>query len=369
MPFVFIFAAWALVEGVRALTRRRESMQARKPSHLRTSVSSCLRGEGKARWYLLTGALAGLLWVAAATPHAYLEPRAPGEESRWASYLGPYPSSLATTRIALAARPRAVGDARFAAALAAGDTAGAAEILRSDIVSDETARLGPALIAARAGQPAAVLAALPPQATIDRMRDAWAAALRADALRTLGDDAGARAAFTQRYVDDANPVEWSWEWLRPAPTRRIDLGGNLDLGYIAGCYLGEGDPAERATYRWCGGDVLLRFPGGGTGQPLRLVLRADGRGWPADMRPAPPVRVLANGVEAGTFTPDPDAPREFALTLPAAPSGADVVVTLRAATFVPGPERYLRQQSEQVLGQVQRLGVRLDWVELRNAER
>ncbi|HWQ12244.1 MAG TPA: hypothetical protein VNL77_05560, partial [Roseiflexaceae bacterium] len=184
-----------------------------------------------------------------------------------------------------------------------------------------------------------------------------------------GDEAGARAAFTQRYVDEANPVEWAWKWLQPAPTRRIDLGGNLDLGYIRGCYLGEGDPAERATYRWCGGEAQLRFPGAGTGTPLRLVLRADGRGWPRDMGQPPPVRVLVDGAPVGAFTPDPAGPREFVVLLPPAPAGAEVLVTLHAATFVPGPERYLRQQSEAVLGQVQRLGVRLDWVELRNDER
>jgi hypothetical protein len=53
--------------------------------------------------------------------------------------------------------------------------------------------------------------------------------------------------------------------------------------------------------------------------------------------------------------------------LPPSPPGADVVITLHMATFIPSADRYLSQQGKPVVGQVQRLGVRLDWAELRGA--
>jgi hypothetical protein len=327
-------------------------------------VSSCLRGERRSLWYALNGTLAVLLWLVAATPHAYFEPLAPGAPSRWASLLGPYPSSLAITGIALAARPRGEGDARFAAAVQADELARAAEIIRAGPVGDQTARLGPAILAMRQGQPHETLRLLPPPEQIAASGDTYAAVLRGDALRTLGDEAGARAAMTPRFVDDANPVAWAWQWLRPAPTQRIDLGGNLDLGYIDGCYLGEGDPVERTTYRWCVDGATLRFPGAGRGAPQQLTIRADGRGWAGQVGQAPVVQVLVDGRAAGSFALDLAGPREYSIMLSPVPVGADVVVTLRSATFVPGPERFLRQQSERSLGQVQRLGVRLDWAEL-----
>ena len=49
----------------------------------------------------------------------------------------------------------------------------------------------------------------------------------------------------------------------------------------------------------------------------------------------------------------------------ASPVGADVIVTLHTDTFIPSADRYLSQQGKPVVGQVQRLGVRLDWAELR----
>ena len=45
----------------------------------------------------------------------------------------------------------------------------------------------------------------------------------------------------------------------------------------------------------------------------------------------------------------------------------DVIVTLHTDTFIPSADRYLSQQGKPVVGQVQRLGVRLDWAELRKA--
>ena len=42
-------------------------------------------------------------------------------------------------------------------------------------------------------------------------------------------------------------------------------------------------------------------------------------------------------------------------------------ITLRTATFIPDAGRYIHQQGKAVVGQVQRLGVRLDWARLEAA--
>jgi hypothetical protein len=77
LPFAFIFVAYALVALMRG------------------------RWRGVPWGYR---ALAMLLLLVAATPYAYLEPRALGAASKWASYLGPYPSSVASAAIAWRAR-------------------------------------------------------------------------------------------------------------------------------------------------------------------------------------------------------------------------------------------------------------------------
>ena len=79
----------------------------------------------------------------------------------------------------------------------------------------------------------------------------------------------------------------------------------------------------------------------------------------------PTVRVLVAGREIGSFTPASDTVGEFSIALPASPAGGDIEITLRTATFVPDAARYNSQQGEAVVGQVQRLGVRLDWAEVR----
>ncbi|MDW8148867.1 MAG: hypothetical protein RMJ48_21525 [Roseiflexaceae bacterium] len=344
LPFLFILAAAA----INALFRRRDLL-----------VDTLRTGYG-----LACGVLAGALTLIAASPYAYLEPRPPGSNSQWASYLGPYPSSLAITGMAIAARPFAQDDARFLAALRAGDFAAAESILRHGTPGRDTARLGAALIAAHQGRYREALALLPPSDTLVAMGDVPGSVLRGDLLRSIGDEAGARAAFTPQYVDAANPIVWAWDWLRPAPTRIIDLGGNLDLGYIRGCYLGEGDAAERRTYRWCTDGALLRFPGAGRAYPQRLVFTVDGRGWPVDLRPASPVRVLLAGNEIGAFPANPNGVRTFEVTLPPLPESADVVIELRGPTFVPDAARYLSQQGAEAVGQVHRLMVRLDRVEI-----
>jgi hypothetical protein len=193
--------------------------------------------------------------------------------------------------------------------------------------------------------------------------------LRGDLLRHLGRNDEARVAFggskDTDFVDYANPVQWAWDWLRPAPNTRIAFGDDNDLGYIAGCYLGEGDTTVQpeAAFRWCTDGARLRFVQAATGAPQTLVLRVDGRGWPVDM-PLAPSTVLVNGRVVGSFTADRQDVRDVAIALPATRPGADVVVTLRSPTFVPDASDYLSQRGTQT-GQLRQLGLRLDSAELR----
>jgi hypothetical protein len=172
-------------------------------------------------------------------------------------------------------------------------------------------------------------------------------------------------------VDDQNPVDWAWEWLHPVPTRHIDLGGNLDPGYIKGFYLGEGDQsaAGDGTFRWSGPRARLLFPGQGRAEPQQLCLRADGRGWPTDMPLPRPRLLLEQGRTADTPLPFATLElqrdvRVYCGSLPPTVPGADVVVLLQSPVFVPRAADLLAQQGPQA-GQLRLLGLRLDWVELR----
>jgi 4-amino-4-deoxy-L-arabinose transferase-like glycosyltransferase len=358
LPFAFIFAAYAL-----ATLGRGASTTSERP----------IAGRWKIRAFW--GALALALTVIATTPYAYLQPAAASEDAQPASapsYLGPAPSSLDSTWRALAARPRYLATQQLQLALQAGQLDRAEAILRSESIDPRIVTLSRALIAGQMGRYDQGLAALSDDPTLasDKSYRVLASVVRGDLLRGAGRMAEARAALggsdRTRFVDDANPVQWAWDWLRPAPLpdNHLDLAGDLDLGYIEGCYLGEGDPEAQGTFRWCGDGAQLRFPGAGTGAAQTLVLLADGRGWLGGWLPVPPVRVLLGGQLAGTFTPSHTAVAEFSVVLPPSPPGADVVVTLRTPTFIPDAARYLSQQGSQV-GQAQRLGVRLDWAELR----
>jgi len=346
LPFAFIFAAYALL------------MLGSGWRRLRT------------RYGMICVALALLLVIVATAPYAYLY--SPAQAQALASYLGPHPSSLNSTVLAITARPRYLNSQRLHQALLAGDTAAVAAILQSGQVTPTLQAFGPALLAERQGHYAEAVALLPPAAALadDQELLVVANVIYGDLLRTIGDDAGARAALGPTLVDDANPVEWAWDWLRPKSTQRIDLAGDLDLGYIRGCYLGENNPPldGTATFRWCTDGAQLRFPGAGTGAEQTLLLRADGRGWPDDMLPVPAAQVLVGEQMIGSFTPDHAGIREFSVSLPPLPPGTDVVVTLRTPTFVPSAVDYLNQQGT-LVGQARRLGVRLDWAELRGPQR
>jgi hypothetical protein len=352
LPFAFIFAAYALVA-------------------LRRGQWAALRSRRGLAWALLALALA----LVATTPYTYLGLRAGATDQQTLapSYLGPDPSSLASTQRAITSRPRYLATEQLRLALQTGDLVAADTIVSSDALDPRMATLGRALLAGRRGRFDEGLRILPADDALvtDRLYRVLVGVVRGDLLRGKGDRNGARAIFTQRVIDDANPAQWAWDWLHPVPlpTNHIDLAGNLDLGYIAGCYLGEGDASQQppANFRWCTDGAQLRFPGAGTGAPQMLALRADGRGWLAGWLPVSPVRVQLGDHDAGAFTPSHDDVQIFTVALPASPPGADVVVTLRTPTFIPDAARYLSQQGDQV-GQVQRLGVRLDWAELRGMQ-
>lgn len=346
LPFVFLFAAVALVW----LWERRQH----------GATAALLPRPGP-----LALALALVLWLVAATPYAYLEPIRPGEDSRWASYLGYYPSSLSSSILALRNRPDFLRGEELRLALRAGEKEAARALLAAGGLPPRAAQAGQVVLPALDGRYSQALELLPGPDEIAARKDVQASVLRGDLLRSLGQQRAAKDAFTPEFVDGANPVRWAWEWLHPTTTARIDFAGNLDLGYIDGCYLGQGDPEAGGTFRWCSSTTQMRFPGAASGGPQTLVLRTDGRGWPTDMPPPPPVTVLLGERPIGSFSADQRAVREVSVPLPTQPAGADVLVTLRAATFVPDASDYLAQQGAQA-GQLRRLGVRLDWAELRN---
>ncbi len=345
LPFAFIFAAYALVAlwhgGFRLLKNR-----------------------GMLAWNVV----AVVLFLVAATPYAYLEPRAPDAPSRWASYLGPYPSSLADTLLAWQRRPAYLTTERLQSALHAGDVTTARSIMTSGDVLSYTLEFAQPLLLGAEGRYDAGLASLPPLNMIVNNKDWKQALVYADLLRSKGESQQARALFTQTFIDNVSPVQWAWDWLHPVPTTSVDIAGNLDYGYIEGCYFGEGDQSIKpaANFRWCTDGMRVRFPAAGTGAPQTLVLRVDGRAWRSYTATPPTVRVLLGDTEVGSFAQTFDV-AAHAVQLPATPAGQDVIVTLHMPTFVPGADRYLAKQGSGV-GQVQRLGVRLDWVELREAK-
>ncbi len=317
----------------------------------------------RTRYGAACAALAGLLLLVAATPYAYLERRAPGQDARWASYLGPYPSSVASSLRALAARPGYLREQELGAALGAGDAAAARAALAAPELPSYALAVGGPLLDGLEGRPADGLDRLATQAA--RPLEDWQTAVVAGELfRQLGDLEAARRELGPTLVDSQNPVGWAWDWLYPPPPpdERIALADDNDLGYIDGFYLGRYDADLAATTRWASGEAALRFPGGGTGAPRRLCLRASALGWPPDLS-LPVVSALLDGEPVGTFAPGPSL-EEFCLELPARPAGADLIVTLRSPTFVPDALDLIAQQGPQV-GQLRRLAYQLDMAELR----
>jgi hypothetical protein len=295
----------------------------------------------------LTIAAASVVWSLAATPWVSLWPGvAP-------SFFGPSPSVLFCNTLVDAAQP-----------LRANSDAYAAQLRNNPFVNPIPAplplpldRVGAALQASWQGRAADVAGLLPP----DDPDVVEIQLTRADALRTLDNRDGAKRLFGDTLVDRRNPVEWAWQWLKPAPMREIDVGNDLDIGYLRGCYLGEGDAVLNVNLRWCSDGAQFRFPAAGNGSTQRLALRVDGRGWPSDVVPRGPIEVWLDNRVIGTFAADTPRVRVEVIDLPVQPAGADVVITLRGPTFVPDANDY-RNQRGPLTGQMRQLMVRLDWL-------
>ena len=180
----------------------------------------------------------------------------------------------------------------------------------------------------------------------------------------MGNLVAARAELGPVAVDSENPVEWAWQWLSPPPLagNRIDLADDNDLGYIRGFYLGRYDPDLQATVRWATNEAQLRFPGAASGEPQQICLRLSGLGWPSDLA-LPPVTIFAGEQMLGEL-PLTAQLTTGCLSLPAAPAGSTVLISLRAPSFVPPAGDLLAQQGSQV-GQLRRLAFQLDWAEVR----
>ena len=342
LPFAFIIAAFAMV--------------------------ALARGIRWERWLVPWVAGALTLFVIATAPYAYMWPR----NEALTSYFGFHPSSLNSTWLALTSRPVHHDTEAFRQALHSNDRTTAQALLDDGMLTNQTRQLGPALLDAHHHLPDDGLDELaqtfdqsPSQLpeTFAATKNVEAAVLYGDLQRSLGNLNEARFTLGETFIDDANPVQWAWDWLDPAPTRAIDLAGDLDLGYIAGCYLGEGDTSidPPATFRWCTDGAQLRFPEAGNGTTQMLELRVDGRGWRAYASEAPMTQVLLGDELAGTFSAN--EVETVTIILPPTPTGEDVVVTLRMPTFIPEAADYLNQQGA-LAEQPRQLGVRMDWAEL-----
>ena len=339
MPFVFILASVALAE---------------RSTLWRTLATPTGR---------IGAALAGLLFMLAASPYAYLQPRAAGQPATWASYLGPYPSSLANTQLALATRAGYLREQELGTALGSANLAAARATLTAPDLPAYAAAVGRPLLTALEGDPAAGLAQLA-NAPVRPLQDWQTALVAGELLRRLGDLPAARRELGPTLVDSANPVEWAWHWLHPPPLpdQRIELADDNDLGYIRGFYLGRYDPDLAATTRWASGEAMLRFPAAGSGMPNQLCLELSGLGWPVDLE-LPTVSLELDGTLLGQIRLTRSLTEEC-LELPARPVGTTLEVTLRSTTFVPDALDLIAQQGPQV-GQLRLLAFQLAGAEVR----
>ncbi len=163
-----------------------------------------------------------------------------------------------------------------------------------------------------------------------------------DLLRALGDQPAARDAFTGRNTDPQRVVDWAWRELRPAPTAAVDVGGGLDFGYIGGVYPAEQSQGTMA--RWTNGRGLLRLGGSPTGATsivrLRLAAPHPDGGAAAQVCVAGRCQALLVGATWRTYILPFDAP-----------PGPLPPIEVRSETFDAPDGR--------------RLGVMIDWVEVR----
>lgn len=78
-----------------------------------------------------------------------------------------------------------------------------------------------------------------------------------DLLRVQGRTEEAHKAFAGRYVFEQNVIDWSWHNLSPPPAAHIDVGDDLDFGYVYGVYPDE--TQQGTSVRWTGQRALFRL--------------------------------------------------------------------------------------------------------------
>jgi 4-amino-4-deoxy-L-arabinose transferase-like glycosyltransferase len=317
----------------------------------------------RTRYGLACATLGGLLLLLAASPYAYFEPRAAGQPATWASYFGPYPSSLANTRIALATRAGYLAEQELGAALGAGDVPAARMALAAPELPGYAAAVGAPLLLALEGRPTEGLDLLASSSL--RPLHAWQTSVVAGELfRQQGNLAAARRELGPTLVDNVNPVGWSWDWLYPPPLPgdRLELAEDNDLGYIHGFYLGRYDPDLGATTRWATGAAALRFPGAASGAPQQLCLALSGLGWPEDLA-LPTVSLALDDEPLGEIQLTRRL-AEHCFALPVRPVGTPLLVRFESTSFVPDALDLIAQQGPQV-GQLRLLSFQLAWAEVR----
>jgi len=294
----------------------------------------------------LAGASALVLWSLAATPLAHVTSLVPP------SFFGPSPSIWFCYDLTTRAQELRANRETLATLLQQPVTRDTQLPLPLPLPYDE---VGQALLLHRAGDAQTALGTLPAKSAQIEVE-----LVRADVWRTLGQIDDARALFGSTPVEQRNPVSWSYAWLSPAPTQRIDVGDDLDLGYIDGCYASEYDASLDARLRWCGNGARLRFPQAADGFVQQLVLQVDGRAWPADVSPRGPIEVWLGNQLLGSFAANQTDIRIERFDLPVLPKTSTIEITLRGPEFVPDALDY-RGQRGPLLGQMRRLMVRIDW--------
>jgi 4-amino-4-deoxy-L-arabinose transferase-like glycosyltransferase len=90
-----------------------------------------------------------------------------------------------------------------------------------------------------------------------KRRYAGANASLGNLLRERGAYEEARDAFEGYFVAEQYVTDWSWRNLHPQPTDAIDIGNELDFGYVGGVYNAE--VQQNATARWTNGTGKLRL--------------------------------------------------------------------------------------------------------------
>ena len=103
-----------------------------------------------------------------------------------------------------------------------------------------------------------------------KRRYAGANASLGNLLRERGEEEEARDAFEGYFVAEQYVTDWSWRNLNPQPTDAIDIGNELDFGYVGGVYNAE--VQQNATARWTNGTGKIRLSSLPTSPTQSLII-------------------------------------------------------------------------------------------------